>query len=158
MGVSGAGKSVVGAALARALGAEFHDGDDYHPPSNRAKMASGIPLDDVDRAGWLATLAGLLEHAAGNAQSIVVACSALKRSYRDTLRAGAPGLRILYLHGPRELIARRLSERTGHFMPPSLLESQFATLEPPQPDELAIPCDVTRTPDEIARQALAAGR
>ncbi|HET7456678.1 MAG TPA: gluconokinase [Gemmatimonadaceae bacterium] len=151
MGVAGSGKSVVGAALARALGVEFVDGDDYHSAANVDRMARGIPLTDDDRAGWLRALAARLGEARDAGVGLVVACSALKRSYRDVLRAGAAPveLRFVYLRGPRALIAERLAGRRGHFMPAALLDSQLEALEEPTPDEGAWTCDVRRSPAEI---------
>jgi len=143
MGVSGTGKTTVGLALAEALDVPFVEGDDLHPPANRAKMAAGIPLTDDDRAPWLERIAAELD------RPVVVACSALKRSYRDTLRAAAPDLTLVFLHGEATLLAGRIEGRTGHFMPSSLLQSQLATLEEPDPDEEAIPADVALRPDEI---------
>lgn len=143
MGVSGTGKSTIGRGLAEALGLPFMEGDDLHPPANVAKMAAGIPLTDVDRAPWLDRVAAELD------RPVVITCSALKRSYRDRLRAVAPDLVLVYLHGLPELLASRMAQREGHFMPPSLLESQLATLEEPSADEDAIPVDVELRPDEI---------
>lgn len=143
MGVSGTGKSTVGAALADALGVPFVEGDDLHPAANVAKMAAGIPLTDADRAPWLDAVAAALD------RPVVVACSALKRRYRDRLREAAPGLALVYLHGTAELLAARMEGREGHFMPTALLQSQLDTLEEPAPDEDAIPVDVALRPDEI---------
>ena len=137
MGVSGSGKTTVGAALADALGLRFVDGDALHPAANVAKMAAGIPLDDADRAPWLDAVGAVL--AAG---PVVVACSALKRAYRDRLRAAAPDLELVFLDGSRELLASRMASRPGHFMPASLLDSQLATLEPPTVDEHSVTVDV----------------
>jgi len=137
MGVSGSGKSTVGAALADALGLRFVDGDSLHPAANVAKMAAGIPLDDADRAPWLDAIGQVL--AAG---PVVVACSALKGQYRDRLRAAAPTLQLVFLDGSRTLLASRMAARPGHFMPTSLLDSQLATLEVPGPDEHALTVDV----------------
>ena len=148
MGVSGSGKSTVGAALADALGVRFVDGDSLHPAANVAKMAAGIPLDDADRLPWLDAIGTVL--AAGR---VVVACSALKRAYRDRLRAAAPALELVFLDGSRELIASRL-DRPGHFMPASLLDSQFATLERPGLDEHPLTVDVaTPVPELVASLA-----
>lgn len=153
MGVAGSGKSVIGGALARGLGVDFVDGDDYHPPENVAKMARGVPLTDRDRAEWLRTLERRLEQANAGNRGIVVACSALKRSYRDVLReAGA--VRFIFLRGPRELLLARLVGRRGHFMPASLLDSQFATLEEPGADEDAWVVDVSASPDTIVADLL----
>ena len=136
MGVTGSGKTTVGEALARAIHATYVDGDKLHPEANIAKMSSGIPLDDADRWPWLAKVGETLRQ---TSTPIIVACSALKRAYRDfiTEQARAPVL-FIYLDGTRELISRRMRERTGHFMPTSLLDSQFATLEVPGKDENAI--------------------
>jgi gluconokinase len=154
MGVSGAGKSLIGAAFAGELGFEFADGDDYHPPENVKRMAAGIPLTDEDRAGWLRALAARIREARDAGDGLVVACSALKRSYRDVLRQAAPDLRVVFLDGPRTLIARRLGTRRGHYMPASLLDSQFAALEEPAPDEYAWVCDASRPPQEILADLL----
>src|SRR4051812_39236001 len=137
MGVAGSGKSLIGAALARSLGVEFVEGDDYHPADNVARMAAGIALTDDDRVGWLRSIAERIRQARTAGQGLVVACSALKRRYRDFLRAesGVKDLRLVFLRGDRSLIAGRLASRQGHFMPPSLLESQFDALEKPAPDE-----------------------
>lgn len=143
MGVSGTGKSTVGRALAETLDLPFLEGDDLHPDANVAKMASGIPLTDADRAPWLDRIAAELD------EPVVVACSALKRSYRDRLRLAAPDLVLVYLHGDRQLLASRMSQRDGHFMPAKLLDSQLATLEEPTVDEETIPVDVALRPDEI---------
>lgn len=128
MGVSGAGKSTIGAALALELGWRFIDADDHHPPANVAKMAAGVPLTDSDRAPWLDALNLLLR----NEKHAVVACSALKQSYRDRLTAGVPGAVFVYLRGEFELINGRLAGRRHRYMPASLLKSQFETLEPPE--------------------------
>jgi gluconokinase len=149
MGVSGSGKSVIGSAFARALRLEFVEGDAFHPPANVLKMANGTPLTDHDRAGWLETLSNRLRDAAGSDQSIVLTCSALKRAYRDVLRRGAPDLQLIWLRGPRELIEERMTQRQGHFMPASLLDSQLAALEPPLPEEHAWVCDATASPERI---------
>ena len=150
MGVSGCGKSTVGAALARRLGVPFADGDDLHPAANIAKMAAGQPLDDRDRAPWLASIGAWL--AAHGATSGVVSSSALKRDYRDALRRHAPGLRFLHLHGSPEVIAARQADRPGHFMPASLLASQFATLEALGPDEPGLVVDVAASVEAIVEE------
>ena len=155
MGVTGAGKSVVGAALAQFLGVEFVDGDDFHSAANIARMSAGIPLTDEDRAEWLGVLAGKIRRARDGGGGIVVACSALKRKYRDILRAGAPELKFILLEGSRSLIAERITQRAGHFMPPSLLDSQLATLEQPAPDERAWAFDIGKTPEEIVATIVA---
>ncbi len=150
MGVCGSGKSLVGAMLARELGIEFVEGDELHPPENVKRMAAGIPLTDDDRRGWLLAIASRLREAKRGGVGLVVSCSALKRSYRDVLRShGDPDVRFVYLAGNKPLIAERVTTRRGHFMPPSLLESQFAILEEPSPDELALVCDVSQSPESI---------
>jgi carbohydrate kinase (thermoresistant glucokinase family) len=149
MGVSACGKSTVGRRLAQARGAVFLDADDFHPPENVARMAAGLALTDTDRQGWLAALSTRLAQARRAGEGVVLACSALKRSYRDKLRQGAPDLRLVYLHSSRELLAARIAARSGHYMPASLLDSQLATLEPPSPDENALAFDVALTPQQI---------
>jgi len=149
MGITGSGKSTVGAALARTLGVDFVEGDDYHPLENRRRMASGIPLTDDDRAGWLQAVATRIREAKDAGTGLVLTCSALKRSYRDVLRAAAPELRFVFLKGSRGLIAERLAGRRGHFMPASLLDSQLATLEEPSFDEHAWSCDISESPQKI---------
>ena len=149
MGVSGSGKSLIGAGLARALGVDFVEGDEYHSTENVERMSRGIPLTDEDRARWLRSLAALIREAKEAGSGLVISCSALKRSYRDILRADASGLRFVFLRGQREVIAQRLAGRRGHFMPPSLLESQFTTLEEPLPDEDAWVCDITQAAQDI---------
>ncbi len=139
MGVSGCGKSSVGEGLAARLGIPYRDGDDLHPAANVDKMCLGVPLTDDDRWPWLDRVADVLAKDA----PVIVGCSALRRAYRDRLRSGAGGpVHFIYLTGSRDLIASRMASRTGHYMPPSLLDSQFAALEPPQPEEaLAIDID-----------------
>ena len=157
MGVSGAGKSVIGAALAHALGLEFVEGDAYHPPENVARMSAGIPLTDENRQGWLRTLAARIRAARDAGIGLVLACSALKRSYRDVLRAesGVSDLQFVFLRGDRTVVGERLAGRRGHYMPASLMNSQFEALEEPSPDEEAWACDITESPDTIVA-ALAA--
>jgi gluconokinase len=149
MGVAGSGKSLIGAALAHSLEIDFVEGDEFHSAKNIARMASGIALTDADRADWLNALARRIRDANEAGTGLVVACSALRRSYRDVLRANAPALRFIFLKGTRDLIARRLASRGGHFMPPALLDSQLATLEEPSPDEGAWVCDISNSPDVI---------
>jgi carbohydrate kinase (thermoresistant glucokinase family) len=152
MGVSGSGKSTVAAMVAERLGWDFAEGDAMHPPANVAKMHAGTPLDDDDRWPWLDVVAGWIrEHLDGGAPGVVT-CSALKRSYRDVLRA--PGVVFVHVAGDGALIEGRMSERTGHFMPTSLLASQLATLEPPQPDEAHITVAADRTPDEECAEVI----
>ena len=152
MGVSGSGKSLIGSTLAGRLGGTFIDGDDLHAPEARAKMAAGHPLSDEDRWPWLDRVAAALEAAPAPA---VVACSALRRAYRDRLRGGAPGAVMLHLAGEPRLVAERLQGRRGHFMPQALLQSQFDTLEPLGPDEAAVQVDVRGTPEAIVDALLA---
>lgn len=148
MGVSGCGKSTVGEGLAAHLGWRFVEGDSLHPPENVAKMAAGQPLDDHDRAGWLATLADLLAQAREAGQGLVISCSALKRAYRDRLRAGDAQTLFVHLDGSPEVIAARIAARTHQYMPASLLESQFVALQPPAPDEQALTLSVLQPPAE----------
>lgn len=154
MGVSGCGKSSVAQALAQALGAGFVEGDRHHPPENVARMAAGVPLTDADRAGWLATLAGLLASSRDERRGVVLACSALKRRYRDRLREAGP-LRFVMLEVPQDVLEQRMAARSGHYMPASLLPSQLAALEMPQPDEAAIVVDATRPLPELIATVLA---
>lgn len=149
MGVAGAGKSLIGSALAQALGVDFVEGDAYHPRENVARMGAGIPLTDDDRLGWLLALADRLGEAATAGEGLVMACSALKRSYRDLLRSGDPEVRFILLHGSDAMLAERLAARRGHYMPASLLGSQLATLEIPGPDEGAWTCDIASSPETI---------
>jgi len=150
MGVSGSGKSLIGARLARELHVEFVDGDDLHPPDNVRRMAAGIPLTDQDRKSWLMAIAARLHEAKRAGTGLVASCSALKRRYRDLLRSsGDTKVQFVYLTGTRALLAERMASRRGHFMPPALLESQLETLEEPAPDERAWVCDIRETPDTI---------
>ena len=155
MGVSGSGKSTVGAALAQRLGVPFVDGDDLHPPENVAKMAAGQALDDEDRRPWLDAVG---EWLAAHADGGVIACSALKRRYRDQLRRYAPDAELVLLRGSRGVIERRQASRHGHFMPTSLLGSQLATLEPLEPDERGIEIDVDQSLGAIVEAYLDAAR
>jgi len=155
MGVSGAGKTRFGRALATAIGWDFADADDYHPPANIDKMRSGRALDDSDRAPWLAALRAEIDRRAAQGRPLVLACSALKHRYRDVLRGDVRHrVRFIHLDGPDELIAARLESRAGHYMPPSLLASQRAALEPPE-DALRIDISrATETQVAVARAAL----
>jgi gluconokinase len=155
MGVSGCGKSTVGAQLAAALGLDFLEGDALHPARNVARMAAGVALDDADREGWLQALADRIRQARRAGQGLVLSCSALKRSYRDILRQGAPDLHFLYLQGDPALLAARMAARTGHYMPLSLLTSQLNTLEPPGVGENAQSFDVASPPEAIVAALLA---
>ena len=153
MGPSGSGKSTVGELLASQLGLPFIDADDLHPITNVDKMAAGQPLTDEDRWPWLQRVGAAM---AGAAQTgVVVACSALKRSYRDAIRQEAPDARFVELHGTRELLASRLGSREGHFMPASLLDSQLATLEPVADHERGFRLEVTASPQELVAEAVA---
>jgi gluconokinase len=156
MGVSGSGKTVIGRLLADRLRMPFLDADDLHPAENVQKMRLGRPLTDTDRGPWLHAVAGEIARRALDGQGVVVACSALKRAYRDRLRAACPGLRLVQLAGPPEVIRRRLEARTGHFMPADLLDSQLATLEPPEADERPLVIDLAPPPDEIVERIVAA--
>ncbi len=156
MGVSGSGKSTVGKLLAEQLGCSYFDADDFHAPDAIAKMQSGQPLDDRDRMPWLGRIAQKIEALVADDESGVIGCSALKRAYRDILFDGIPRERValVFLRGSYDLIRERMAARQGHFMPPSLLESQFAQLEEPRPDEQAIRADITPAPDAIAAAIL----
>jgi gluconokinase len=152
MGVTGCGKSSVGTALAPLFGATYIDGDALHPPANLAKMSAGIPLDDADREPWLVKVGQALRAADG---PTLIGCSALKRRYRDLLRAVA-GEDVVFLHltGEREVIAAHLAARKGHFMPPSLLDSQVAALEPLQADETGFAVDVGQPFEKVVAEAM----
>ena len=151
MGVSGCGKSSVGEGLARRLGITYRDGDHLHPAANVEKMSAGVPLTDDDRWPWLDRVAEVLATEA----PVVVGCSALRRAYRDRIRAGAEGpVRFVHLHGSRDVIASRMAARKDHFMPLGLLDSQIATLEPPGPDE-AVTVDIDHTLPEVIDMILA---
>lgn len=154
MGVSAVGKTVVAQALAARLGWAFLEGNSLHPPQNVAKMRAGTPLTDADRWPWLDAIAEWIGARLAEGTNAVVACSALKRSYRDRLTQGRAGVRFVFLHGDHALLARRVAARKGHFMPPSLLDSQFDALEPPGPDEGAISVDVAPPPEEITAEIL----
>jgi carbohydrate kinase (thermoresistant glucokinase family) len=163
MGVSGSGKTTVGAMLAGRLGWEYAEADDFHPAANVEKMHAGIPLTDEDRWPWLDRIAAWIDSRQASGASAVVSCSALKRIYRDKLRSSRPtepqdrpGMVLVYLEGSRELIGRRLAARHGHFFPATLLDSQFAALEPPAPDEHAIVVPITDSPAEAVDTILKA--
>lgn len=147
MGVSGSGKSTVGELLAQRLHVEYADGDDFHSEANRAKLEAGVPLTDEDRWPWLNAIGRWL--AAREATGAVATCSALKRQYRDVIRALVPDVELLYCEGSLELIAARVANRSDHLMPASLLESQFAELEPPDDDERAVAENVAQAPEAI---------
>ncbi|GAB1513856.1 gluconokinase [Actinophytocola sp. KF-1] len=151
MGVTGSGKSTVGTALAERMGVPFADADDFHSPENVAKMRSGVPLTDVDRRPWLLAIGTwLAEHERG----AVVTCSALKRAYRDTLREAAPDITFLHLHGDKDTVRKRVAARTGHFMPESLVDSQYADLEPLGADERGVVVDFALPVDVIVDRFL----
>ena len=152
MGVSGCGKSTIAMMLAHRLNWIFEEGDWFHPPSNVEKMHSGVPLTDEDRWPWLHGIAAWIDATRRVGNHGTVACSALKRAYRDILLGERPDVRLVYLKGDRDLIARRLAARDAHFMPPSLLDSQFASLEEPQPDEHAIVVSIVPHPREIVEE------
>ncbi|MCA3311323.1 MAG: gluconokinase [Roseomonas sp.] len=156
MGVSGSGKSTIGALLAERLGWPFADADGFHPPENVAKMAAGTPLTDADRWPWLDAIAAHIGAARGTGRPVVVACSALRRAYRERLRAGHGDLIFLHLAGAPEVIAERQAARQGHFMPPSLMASQFATLEDTRDEPDALSVSVTAAPQSVVDAAMAA--
>jgi gluconokinase len=156
MGVSGSGKSTIADQLAKRIGWTYEDGDRFHPPNNVAKMKAGHPLTDEDRWPWLRAIAAEIDRVCQAGEHAVIACSALKRAYRDILVHGRDDVRIVYLNGTQQLIAGRLAERKGHFMPPDLLPSQFRTLEPPGSDEdpvtVSIDASVEAIVDDIVHQ------
>jgi len=156
MGVSGCGKSTVGAQVASALGLKFLEGDTLHSQRNIALMASGVALTDDDRQGWLELLSERIAQAHRDEQGLVVSCSALKRIYRDILRRGAPDLLFVHLTGDTSLLTERTARRAGHYMPASLLASQLQTLEAPGPDEQALTFDVADPPEVIVLSLVAA--
>ncbi|MFF9098478.1 gluconokinase [Streptomyces sp. NPDC014802] len=155
MGVSASRKSTVGASLAERLGVPFLEGDDLHSAASRAKTASGRPLDDADREPWLAALAAWVRQAA-RGRGGVVTCSALRRAYRDELRATGADVRFVHLALDPRAAARRIAARTGHFMPPRLLGSQYDTLEPLQPDEPGVTVDASGSPEQVVSAVLRA--
>ncbi|MDN3238284.1 gluconokinase [Glycomyces tritici] len=155
MGVSGSGKSTVARLLADRLGWPMAEADEFHPEANIAKMSAGIPLTDADRGPWLRTLRDWISMQDKAGQGTVVTCSALKREYRDVLRGASARVHFVHLHGTREVIAARLASRSGHFMPPSLLASQFAALEELGDDEDGITVDVAASPDQIVDRVVA---
>jgi gluconokinase len=154
MGVSGSGKSTVAAELVTRLGCTFAEGDEFHPPENVEKMRSGQPLDDDDRWPWLRTLAGWIGEHERAGQSVVVTCSALKRSYRDLLRDGHPSVWFALVSADPAVIRRRIESRSGHYMPSSLLDSQLATLEPLQPDEPGAIISGEGSPEDVVAELL----
>lgn len=155
MGVSGSGKTTVAALLAGRLGWEYEDGDDFHPPENVAKMRSGTPLTDADRWPWLQAIAGWIDATRSGGRHGVVACSALRRAYRDVLLGDRPDVRLVYLQGDKQLIAARQAARLNHYMPATLVDSQFAALEEPMPDEHPIVVSVAPRPLDIVQAVVA---
>lgn len=158
MGVAGTGKTSIGERLATTLGAQFLEGDAYHPDANVEKMRAGVPLTDEDRTPWLRTLARLVRAWDDEGIATVLTCSALRRRYRDELRTAVPPSRLVFvhLHAPFEVLEERMSRRPGHFMPASLLRSQFETLEPLEPDEAGILLDVSAELDDVMAAAVSA--
>lgn len=154
MGVAGCGKSTIGAALSARLGWPFRDADSFHPPANVAKMSRGEALTDADREPWLEAIAAWIDARQAAAAPAVVSCSALKRAYREVIVGGRPGVQLVHLAGSHDLIATRMAQRRDHFMPTSLLKSQFETLEPPSATE-ALVVDVGGAPDAIAQRIVA---
>lgn len=154
MGVSGVGKSTVALRLADRLGWAMAEGDRFHPQSNIAKMEAGVPLTDDDRAPWLRSIRDWISECAADGRDAVVTCSALKRSYRNLLRESGARVRFVHLNGGRDVIGERLAERSGHFMPPSLLDSQFGDLEPLDSDEAGITVDIADAPERIVEKVL----
>lgn len=156
MGVSGAGKTTLATGLAHTLNVRFEEGDALHPRANVEKMAAGQALSDEDRAPWLARVREWIDTQLDHGQSGIITCSALKRAYRDALRAKRTNVVFVYIEGDEDLIRQRLDGRTGHFMPPTLLASQFAALEPPADDEHAITVSAADPPQDQIRKAIAA--
>jgi gluconokinase len=155
MGVSGSGKTEIGRRLAERLQLDFIEGDAFHSPQNIAKMSAGTPLTDEDRHEWLLALQQQLRQAAHTGMAVVLSCSALKRRYRDLLREGDAGLVFVLLHGERALLAERMHQRRGHFMPASMLDSQLRALEAPQADEHVIAVEISETPEQIVDRIIA---
>ena len=155
MGVTSSGKTSLGERLAARLGWPFRDADSFHPPENVAKMSGGTPLTDEDRKPWLAAIAAWIDDLRARGEHGIVTCSALKRAYRQVIVGDRPDVTLVYLKGSRELIGRRMATRQHHFMPPALLDTQFATLEPPIADARTLVIDVGPTPDEIIEKIVA---
>ncbi|MDA8051799.1 MAG: gluconokinase [Rhodospirillales bacterium] len=154
MGVSGSGKTTIATLLSARTGWRFQEGDELHPPANVEKMRLGIPLDDQDRLPWLEAIAAVIDRWRADRTQGVITCSALKRQYREIIIGRRPNVALVYLRGSKELIAKRMATRHGHFMPLALLDSQFATLEEPGPDERPIVVDVRGDPERIAAEIL----
>jgi gluconokinase len=155
MGVSGCGKSTIATMLAERTGCQFADADDMHPPANVAKMRAAVALTDEDRWPWLDDVAGWIAARHGAGEPGVIACSALKRAYRDRLRRADPDLRVVFLNGSRDILVQRLSNRHGHFFPSSLVDTQLADLEPPSPDEHPLIVQIGQSPDRVVDTILA---
>ncbi|MEO6791294.1 MAG: gluconokinase [Ornithinibacter sp.] len=155
MGVSGCGKSTIAVGIAEAMSLPFAEADRFHPEANVAKMAAGVPLTDEDRWPWLSDLSAWMASQADLGQSTVMACSALRRPYRDLLRSGPPSVDFVHLAGPMEVVEERMRAREGHFMPTSLLRSQFDTLEPLEADERGVVLDLRASPEDLVEQAVA---
>jgi gluconokinase len=154
MGVSGSGKTTIGEMLAARIGWRYEDADSFHPAANVAKMSAGQPLTDDDRWPWLRAIADEIDRANAAGERVVIGCSALRRAYRDVLVHGRSDIRIVYLDGTQDLIADRLGQRKGHFMPPGLLTSQFGTLEPPTPDEHAVTVSIDAPVETVVENVL----
>jgi gluconokinase len=156
MGVSSSGKTTIGARLAKLLDWPFRDADSFHPAANIEKMRAGIPLEDGDRWPWLDAIAHWIDQQLSKGQSAIVSCSALKRSYRQRLIGDRRNVRLVFLKGSFELIKKRMQQRRGHFMPLSLLHSQFQVLEEPEADEHAITVSISAPPQRVARRIISA--
>lgn len=154
MGVSGSGKSTIAEGIAQRTGWTFAEADEFHPAANIAKMEAGTPLTDEDRWPWLEALGAWMREQSAGGRSTVITCSALRRPYRDLLRAGLSSLDFIHLDGPAEVIRERMGQRKGHFMPPELLQSQLDTLEPLGEDESGIVLDLTKTPDDLVDESV----
>jgi gluconokinase len=154
MGVASSGKTTIAAGLAEKLGWPFRDADSFHPPANVAKMSAGIPLEDADRWPWLDAIVAWMDERDAAGEDAVVTCSALKRGYRDRLRTSRAPIRLVHLSGTREVLAARIAARKAHFMPPALLDSQFATLQMPGEDEGAFTVDVAKSPQAIMAELM----
>lgn len=155
MGVAGSGKTTTGKRLSKLLGWPFRDADSFHPAANVEKMSRGIPLTDADRWPWLAAIGAWIDEQHNEGQPGIVSCSALKRVYRERLMSNRPQVQLVYLSGAKSLIADRMGQRKNHFMPPALLDSQFATLEPPSPDERPIVVDIASAPKAVVETIVA---
>ena len=155
MGVCGTGKTTVGRLIAERIGARFEEGDRFHPKANVEKMSRGEPLDDDDRWPWLHTIGDSIDQWQSAGEDVVLACSALKQRYREIILGDRPDMRVVHLYGTQELISDRMAQRQHHFMPASLVPSQFAALEPPEPGDMVLEADVVRSPEAIADDVVA---